>query len=117
MALPIDDGILEDYTVVGFWFNTLERWANTYHVDTALAAEEAAQREAAEKGLALGITGVFKGELMNVDGYATWVDPTAKSQEDMDLIMQELGLWTTGQNRLSASVEYYGKKKRWFKNV
>lgn len=109
MALPIDDGILEDYTVVGFWFNTLERWAQVYNADTALAAEDMAQREASEKGMTLGVCGVFKGDLMNVDGYATWVDPTAKSQEDMDLIMGELGLWNAGDNRLKGQPKKRGR--------
>jgi len=117
MALPIGDGIIEEYTVVGFWFESLERWANTFDADTALAAEEMAQAHAREKGLHLGVTGVFKGRLENVDGYATWVDPVAKSQAEMDMVVEDLGLWTTGVNRITASVEYKGKtkEKSWWK--
>lgn len=113
MALYVDDGVKEEYTVIGFWFESMKRWMQTYEADTALAAEEMAQQEARDQFMHLGVCAVVKGRLDNVDGYATWVDPGAKSQEEMDMVMQELGLWDIGKWSVEASVTT-PKKKRWF---
>jgi hypothetical protein len=116
MALTIDDGELDEYTVVGFWFESMKRFMQTYEADTSLAAEEMAQQEARDQFLHLGICGVFKGRLNNVDGYATYVDPMAKSDEEMAMVMEELGLWAIGTNRyaIEASVMTPNRVRRRF---
>lgn len=113
----VGDGVNEWYTVIGIWAETMERWAESYFVDTALAAEEAAQKHAStEKFLTLMVAGVLKGKIhVDVeiaDGYAQFVDPHCKRQEEMTAVMQEIGYWTKGYlyNEINTP-----KKKGWFK--
>jgi len=99
----MDDGHNEWYTVIGFWFETMERWAESYYVDTARAAEEAAQEFARNvKFLNLGVTAVLRGKIHEdiefADGYATYVDPDANSKDEMAVLMEERGLWKLGEN-------------------
>jgi len=112
----IDDGIEEWYTVVGFWFETLERWTGHFLADTALGAEEMAQQHARSRMLHLGVVGVFKGELKVQDSYATWIDPYCTSQEQMDTVMDEGGFWSVGRHRLEiAEADKRKEAKGWWK--
>lgn len=111
----IDDGIIDEYTVVGFWFETMQRWADVFQADTPLDAEEQAQRFAREvKFMHLGVVAVFEGRQIPQDGYAEFVDPVAKSQDDMNMVMEELGLWRVGENHLSLNRKDNNGTKKWW---
>jgi hypothetical protein len=102
MAEEISDGmsaeqLAEDireewWTVVGFWHENWERWADHYNCLTPQMAEELALQDAKERGLHLAVVAVFEGRLQPADGdYATYVDAEAKSSADMARTLRELG--------------------------
>lgn len=113
----VDDGIEEWYTVIGFWFETLERWTGEFLADTPLAAEEMAQHHARSRMLHLGVVGVIKGQVRVEDTYAAWIDPYVKSQEQMDTIMEESGYWSVGRHRLEIEKAMKPKaEKPWWRS-
>ncbi len=78
-----------EYTVVGMWWESAERWLEHYTAGSPEMAEDMAHAYAESRGLHLAVCGVFEGTLSNVDA-RTWVDPSAGSQEDMDQIRRDV---------------------------
>lgn len=77
-----------DYTVVGMWWESAERWLGQYTAGSPEMAEDMAHAEAQARGLHLAVCGVFEGRLANVDHHV-FVDPSASSQEEMDQLRRE----------------------------
>ena len=63
------------YTVVGVWPETQERYLEHVAAQTPRQAEDLVQMTAREKGGELWVCGVFDGQLVAVDTYATFTDP------------------------------------------
>lgn len=82
----------EWWTVIGFWHESWERWADHFNCLTPQMAEDLAHMEAKERGLHLAVVAVFAGKLVPVDGdYATYVDPEAKDYPTMAITLRNLG--------------------------
>lgn len=112
----IDDGEYEWYTVIGLVLETMHRWAESFWADTSLDAEQMAQVYAQERGIHIAVAGVVSGKINEDvdirDAYATWTDPSAKSQEEMNMIMEELALWKLGEWKNKRE-----EKKSWWSRV
>lgn len=80
----------ETFTVVGFWAETQERYADRYTAASAIMAEELAQMYAREQGGHLLVCGVFAGDVQSKDAYARWLDPNARTQEQQEQSWEEL---------------------------
>lgn len=78
------------FTVVGLWWETLERFAEHYTAGSAQMAEELAQMHAHEVLGHLMVAAVFEGHLLSADGYARWADPDCRTQEQQDQARREL---------------------------
>jgi hypothetical protein len=89
----LEDDIHHDWwTVVGFWHESWERWADHFDCPTPQMAEDLAHMEARTRGLHLAVVAVFEGKLMPVDGdYATYVDYDARDAAEMNRKLRDLG--------------------------
>lgn len=87
---PADDasGSEIDYTVVGMWWESGERWMDYFTAATPEGAEDAAHLYAGSRSLHLAVTGVFEGRLVAVDQHV-YVDPSARTKEEMDQIRRD----------------------------
>lgn len=97
MTGPNGEGLTvheETFTVVGFWAETQERYADKYTAASAVMAEELAAMYAREQGGHLLVCAVFDGDVVSRDGYARWLDPNARTQEQQDQSWREI---TEGQ--------------------
>jgi hypothetical protein len=54
-------------------------------------AEDLTHMEAHSRGGTIGVCGVVEGYVDVVDTYATWIDPSCTSQEQMDIIRRDGG--------------------------
>jgi uncharacterized Fe-S cluster protein YjdI len=79
-----------EYTVVGMWWESAERWQDQFVAASPVMAETLAHELARSRGLHLAVCGVYEGALVNVDTYP-WVDPSASSQAEMDQLRAEVG--------------------------
>lgn len=89
MTEPVEEF---DWTVSAFWHETLERFTLWVSAPTADYAEQLAHLEAKERGGHLGVAGVFPGHLTD-NSSALWLDPSCKTQEQMNAIRSESGWW------------------------
>lgn len=90
-AEELEDDINHDWwTVVGFFHESWERWADHYDCLTPQMAEDMAQMDAKEQGGHLAVVAVFEGKLVPSDKYV-FVDPEATSDTDMNRKLRELG--------------------------
>lgn len=88
----LQDDIRHDWwTVVGFWHDTWERWAEHYDCLTPRMAEDLAMLEANTRGRRLAVVAVFEGKLMPADEYALYIDPEANDVEEMKGKLRSLG--------------------------
>lgn len=87
------------FSIYGYWPHNMERYGDVYHATSARAAEHLLQMDAAEKGLAFRVAGVFEGQLPSDDRYTLYVDPRDVRNADAERLVPdveefELTPWT-----------------------
>lgn len=79
------------FTVFAFWHQTWERFAWQVMAPDPRMAEDLTHMEAHSRGGTIGVCGVVEGYVDVVDTYATWIDPSCTSQEQMDIVRRDGG--------------------------
>lgn len=79
------------YTVIGFYRENFQRYADKILAATPQMAEQIAQMRARDEGGTLAVCSVLLGDQITCDAYATYVEPSCTTQQQMEQVMREWG--------------------------